>query len=618
MRRAPYHLAWFTMIIAAALALPAVGTARADSDPMVAEPAPPSPMTATPQHDAPPSDAAEPKPAPAATPADKHPQGVLNQAAWYLMGYEKHKIGYLNRALYALDGDDSGAAYRLEVRRFMRSSLSIAQADCLEESVMWLDASFGAMRFRTIRRLAGEPELTLEGAVADGRLNVEAVCGDQTRRWTVDAPAGATFGGALPIWLAGRNIAEGGAWTRTFINERNGSPSGNPVRYRTIRKAALTLDGKRQDAWLVAEENGLARTLHVLCADGRLYQSIGQNHNQTLEEIDGNKAAGLKLDGDIKWQNAVPLKVGDGLSSEAYGYKLTLPDYPYVPLVANDGGLVLIANLLGDDVLAVVAAPIRAGDPQAAERLYQVTTLFGIRGEPTCSQKTIDGLTAQIRSATSPMLGREMGSRFAVVIRDDIGYLIGHMAAWPAKVDARDVLSRLLASVRWTRPFGREQGFWNGRRYESHTYGYRVELPSDGWRLPQQRKGVPTNLEIVRQDGAAVITLMVQPAQAGITADAVAANYRKTIEQAMSPAVQVTQNACTLDGTPAVQLAYDANAIDNEPTCTRHIIAVNGNHWYLWTLVSKTTALKAAEAAFDATLKTFTFGADHESPATDN
>lgn len=606
-----------TVVIAAALALLA-GTARTD-DAVTAESAqPPAPTTAAPQPQDAPPDAAEPALAPAAPPAPERPQGALKQAAWYLMGYEKHKIGYLNRALYALDGDDSDAAYRLEVRRFMRSSLAVAQADSFEESVMWLDASFGALRFRTTRRLAGEPELKLEGTVADGRLNVEAACGDETRRWTVDAPAGATFAGALPIWLAAQGVAEGGTWARSFVNERNGSPSGNPVRYRAIQKAGLTLDGKRQDAWLVVEENGLARTLHVLRADGRLYQSIGQNHNQTLEEIDGNKAAGLKLDGDIKWQNAVPLKVGDGLSSEAYGYRLTLPDYPYVPLVLNDGGLVLIVNLLGDDTLAVVAAPIRAGDPQAADRLYQVTMLFGIRGEPTRSERTVDGLTAQLRSATSPVLGREMNSRFAVVIRDDLGYLFGHMAVWPGKADSRDVLSRLLSNVRWTRPFGREQGVWNGRRYESHTYGYRVELPSDGWRLPQQRKGVPTNLETVCEDGGAVITLMVQPAQTGIAPETVAAGYRKTIEQAMGPAVEVTQKTCTLDGKPAVELVYDARAIDDEPTRTRHVIAVNGNHWYLLTLVSKKTVMEAAEAAFDAALKTFTFGADHESPATDN
>jgi hypothetical protein len=558
------------------------------------------------------------EPTPAQPVAQGGPEGTLKQAAWYLIGHEKDKIGYLNRAIYALDGDPLGAAYRIEVRRFMRSDLAVKQADSFEESFLWLDASYGALRFRTTRRLPGEPELTLEGTMIEGRLTVEAASGDQTRRWTANVEGSPTFADALPLWLAAQEIADGASWARTFINERNGSAQNHPVRFRVIQKAAMTIEGKRQDAWLVGEENGLVRTLHILRSDRRLYRSQGLNHNKTLEDIPGQSAAGLKLDGDVQWQNAVPLKVGDGLSSEAFGYRLTLPAYPYSAVVLNDGGLVLVANLLSDDTLVVLASSVRAGDPQAADRLYRVTSLFGVSGEPTRAERTVDGLKADVFTAVSPIEGREAASRFAVVIRDDIGYLFGHLASWPAQVDRHEVFSRLLSNVRWTRPFGREHGTWTGNQYRSLSYGYSLQLPSEGWRLPQHRTGVPTNIEAAREDGAAVIAIMVQPAQAGIAVETVAANYRKTLESFAGGAEALLQTARTLGGRPAVEFGYDGRAIDNEPTRTRHVVAVHGNYWYLLTLVGKKAVLESAEAAFDGVLKTFEFGGDHESSTTDN
>ncbi|MBN2584583.1 MAG: hypothetical protein JXL80_16085 [Planctomycetes bacterium] len=602
-----------TIMMAACLAVAAEDQTPASGQ---SEPAPAQERKAEPQ-----SESAQPDQSTAATtesPAPDRPQGTLKQTAWYLMGYENDKVGYLNRALYALDDDPSGAAYRIETRRFMRSSLAEDRPDYFEESFMWLDASFGALRFRTTRRTGAEPQLKIEGTVADGRLSVEAVCGDQKRSWTAGVEGNPTFAGALLLWVGSHEMSDNATWARSFVNERNGTPQNKETRFRVVQKASLNFDNRKETAWLVSEENGLVRTLHIFRAGGRLYRSQGQNHNQTSEEIPGTEAAGLKLDGTLEWQNAVPLKVGDGLSSEAFGYKLTLPSYPYAPIVFSDGGILLAGNTLGDDRLIVLANPIRSGDEQAAERIYRWAALFGISGEPTRGQMTIDGLPARTYSVKTTLLGLDVDCRFVTVARDDVGYLLGHIAPWPAKADDRDVFGRLLSSVRWTRVFGREHGTWDGRRYESLSHGYRVELPSDGWRLPQQRRGVPTDIEAAREDGAAVMTLTVQQAQPGITAEAVAANYRKNIEQNMSGATDVSQKACTLNNRPAVEISYDAKAIDDEPTRTRHVIAVSDNHWYLLTLVSKKSVLESAGARFDRMLESFEFGGDRESPATDN
>ena len=545
------------------------------------------------------------------------PTGKLLQTTWYLVTYEADKVGYINRALYQVDGPGK-AVYRAEVRRFLKSSLATDKADVFDDSVMLLDKDFAAVSFRASRRGLNVDEVTIEGTVAEGELKINATSGSVARTWTNRIQGRPTFAGALAFWLGSQEITEGAQFAMTAINERSGTFQGKPVALRVVQKAKMMLDNKRQEAWLVSELNGYRSTLYFLRSDGRMHRSQGQNHNLTVKETPVAEAARLDLSGEVKWNNNVMLKVGEGLSSEAFGYRATLPSYPYMPIVLGDGSYVIAGNSVGDDALIILASHVRAGDPQAAERLYSATRLLGITGEPTKRQTRIDGLPATIYEVKTALNGRETTGKFAVVIRDELGYLIGHVAAWPSGAGRHEVFESFLNTISWSTAYGREKGMWDGAEYVSYSHGYRVRLMAPGWQLPERRSGVPTNIEVASKDRSALISLKIEPARQGISIQVPAANYRKMIEAEMPEAANLSEKQTTLGGQPAIELAYDAKAIEGQPTRTRHVLAVKGAYFYILTFVGKTSTLGATEGRFAEVIESFKFGEKDESTTPDN
>ncbi|NIA20887.1 MAG: hypothetical protein GWP05_02715 [Anaerolineaceae bacterium] len=558
-------------------------------------------------------------PGPPNLPTIDKPTGKLLQTAWYLMTYEADKIGYINRALYRVDGPGS-AAYRVEVRRFLRPSLDADNVGVFEDSTMLVDKDFAAVSFRTSRRGLDVEEMTIEGTVAEGELKVSATSGSARRSWTNKLQGRPTFAGALLFWLGRQRIAEEARFARTVINERSGTFQGQqPVALRVVQKAQMMLDNKRQDAWLVSERNGLFSTVHFLRADGRLYRSQGQNHNLTYNETPGTDAARLDLSGEVKWKNNVMLKVGNGVSSEAFGYKLAVPPYPYMPVVVGYGRYLAVTNFLGGDQLFVFVTYLRAGDPDARERLYKSWTRnLPQNGEPVKLETVVDKVPAVVYRIKTRMGGRETAGRLSVVVRHELGYLIGQMAPWPSRAAESDVFDTLLGSVSWSTAYGREKGMWDGAEYVSYSHDYRVRLLGPGWQLPERRSGVPTNIEVVSKDRSAMISLKIEPARQGIDIKAPAANYRRMIETKMPGVANLSEKQTTLDGRPAIELAYEAKAIENEPTRTRHVLAVKGTYLYILTFVGKTATLGATEGRFAEVIESFKFGKDNENTTPDN
>lgn len=547
----------------------------------------------------------------------ERPTGKLLQTTWYLVTYEADKVGYVNRALYQVEGPGK-AVYRAEVRRFLKSSLIAKKADVFEDAVMLLEKDFTALSFRFSRRGLDVEPVTLEGTVANGELKVNAASGSVTRTWTNRIQGRPTFVGALVFWLGSQEITEGAQFARTVISERSGTFQGKPVALRVVQKAKMILDNKRQEVWLVSELNGVRSTLYFLRSDGRMYRSQGQNHNLTAKEVPLVEAAGLDLSGAVKWNNNVMLKVGEGLSSEAFGYRAKLPSYPYMPIVLGDGSYVIVGNSVGDDALFILASHVRAGDPQAAERLYSATRLLGITGEPTKRETRIGDLPATVYKVKTKLNDREATARFAVVVRDELGYLIGHVAAWPSGPARHNVFESFLNTISWSTAYGREKGMWDGTEYVSYSHGYRVRLMAPGWQLPERRSGVPTNIEVASKDRSALISLKIARAQQGIKIQTPAANYRKMIETKMPGVANLSEKQTMLAGRRAIELAYDAKAIEGQPTRTRHVLAVKGKYLYILTFVGKLSTLDATEGRFAEVIESFKFGETDESTTPDN
>ena len=164
--------------------------------------------------------------------------------------------------------------------------------------------------------------------------------------------------------------------------------------------------------------------------------------------------------------------------------------------------------------------------------------------------------------------------------------------------------------------FGRERGHWVGELYVSESYGYRVRLLGPGWRLPQERSGVATNIEAVREDRSAVLTVALEATDPKQTLEQAADAYAQQIKSAVPEAGNVSRREAKLAGQPAVMLTYDAKAIDKEPTESRHLIAVEGGQRYVVTLVVKKKSLEAGLKHFARAVESFEFGkpAEGEQP----
>ena len=159
---------------------------------------------------------------------------------------------------------------------------------------------------------------------------------------------------------------------------------------------------------------------------------------------------------------------------------------------------------------------------------------------------------------------------------------------------------------------------WDGTEYVSYSHGYRVRLMAPGWQLPERRSGVPTNIEVASKDRSALISLKIARASQGIKIQVPAANYRKMIEAKMPGVANLSEKPTTLGGQPAIELAYDAKAIEGQPTRTRHVLTVKDKYLYILTFVGKTATLGATEGRFAEVIESFKFGETDESTTPDN
>jgi hypothetical protein len=147
----------------------------------------------------------------------------------------------------------------------------------------------------------------------------------------------------------------------------------------------------------------------------------------------------------------------------------------------------------------------------------------------------------------------------------------------------------------------------------SDSYGYRLRLLAPGWQLPQDRWGVATSIEAVRDDHSALLALSFEPADKDATLDRLAEAYEKRIKDRVPEAGPAERKAATLGGQPAVLLVYQAKAIDGEPTESRHVMALESGLVWTLTFVSKKGSLEENAKHFDEALKLFQFGKAAES-----
>jgi len=498
----------------------------------------------------------------------------------------------------------------LEVSRFLKTNLSDKRATITEKSLLQMDGDFTALSFDTTRTdLVGT--VHLQGAVTDGQLKVTATVGDTKRTWTAPAKDKPTFDAALLFALTAEPPAEGRTISRLTIDERYGLVGTAPVAARIMQRVSFRTPADQQDGFAVVEQRGNSVTAHLVDAKGRLVRSEGQNHNLLVQMMTERERQDLSLEGNVPWQNRLGHVVGRTLTCRAGGYSMDLPSYPYVVSVGADGQVVMADSLTGDEAMHLVVVPLAEASGDDAKRRQALFAtwcrMVGTVTDTAESQTTVGGVPALAVRGKITVGGRAADFETTLVVREHLGYILGRLQLQPAPGPGDGAYRRLVDSIRWSKIFGRERGHWDQTAYVSEAYNYRVELLAPGWRLPEERSGVATSVEAIREDRSALVAVLVSPAADNATLLAAADQYEKDIRINMARVTDLNRVAAKLGGREAVLITYSARAIDDEPTESQHVLTVNAGRLVVLTLVAKKTQLEAGRAHFARAVASFQF-----------
>lgn len=538
------------------------------------------------------------------------------RVTWYLLSHEAEKIGYEVRALYEVTGQGN-VAHRLVTHRFLKDAPEAGRAGFLQKSTMDMDADWTALAFTTSLKPPRGERTVVEGRVADGKLTVTATCGPERLSSTAPVEGRPTFSGAFVEWLAGQEPAEGKTFIRRTIDEKHGVVGTVPSAARILQKARLEVaPGKTEDGFVVVEQNGAQATAHLLHAGGLLFRSEGQNHNLAAQEVSPLVGAKLEVTEAVtRWENHIPGKMDSVLSSESFGYTLKLPAYPYLATSMEDGQFLATESITAGDGYLIIVRPVPNVEEEAVARLYaDWGRSMGPLSDVVEGQTTVDKLPARLYTGRGAIGGRPCSFRLATVVRGHVGYLLAHLRVFPPSASDAEAFRTFLDGVSWSKIFGRERGHWEGPQYVSDSYGYRLQLLGPLWRLPEQREGVATSVEAVREDRSAMMAVMLEEPGATTTLDQAATAYEARIKAGVPGAADLKREATRLDGQAAVLLTYQAKAIDGEPTESRHVMALRGERLYILTFVGKLSTLEPSVKHFEQAVASFRFAAPPEAP----
>jgi hypothetical protein len=531
------------------------------------------------------------------------------RTAWYLLSYESRRVGYRNVVLSRLTGDGP-ATHRLTVHDFLRSSPTDKQPTQMDKTVCEMDAEWTALSFESSRSVMGIDRMTVKGRVIGNKLSVECTAGGERLQWTTDIAGRPTFDQAYLQWVAARELDVGKIFERHTIDALHGLVATTPRVARIAQPTTLRTRLGNKPGFVLIEQSGAQVTGHLLHADGRLFRSEGQNHNWAVQTVSPAERKGLKLDGSVKWHEHIDGRTGPAYGSATFGYTVALPAFPYVMTARGEGRFVGADNAGGSDgvfLLAVSAPPGNDAETRARTLYGRWAKSVGAAEQVTDEPIELQKLPGLLFKGQTRSGGRPSEFSLAVIARGHVGYLIGRVRLLPGASKDDHALHDVLKSLRWTRIFGRERGQWQGDHYVSQSYGYRLKLLAPGWRVPEDRSGVATSIEAVRTDRSAVLTVTFEATADDTSLSDRVKAYRKKIETNVPGAMDLQQEDARLGGQAAVLLRYKARAIDNKPTVSHHVLAIEKGRRVIVTIVTRQDEATENLKHFKAVVASFRF-----------
>ncbi len=509
------------------------------------------------------------------------------RSEWHSLFLDGEKIGYTTESLYRL----SDGGHRLKCNTFLRRRRGDPRLGYYRKTTADVDARFrpqavacevrsGSRRWRTSGRADGGTfrlKRTVDGKTGTAAVPIED--GMTLRCWAVRATA-----------MAGTAPGETRRWL--VIDASIGALLPEPVRVRVLGRHTLPgrteADGDLRGR-IYLSAYGVEQVAHLVGDDGRVLRRLWQSSPMVAEGVALSEARRLDAVADPPPALTLPGMTLRGYRNERMGLGLYVPPMPYALHVVEESGVLRIANLT--DAAQVEIRPVLGSGPPAAPAGEASASGEGAGDDGAASAPTP-------RLATLPVF-KEWAARYEdVTVEPSRPYVPGgakdaeaigvagtarlgcttfhyrNLLYWGAgltwfvtvrvadrPVQGEPMLSEsVVRSLRIEPPEGRLPLQTIGTTVRSPLYGFQVRLPSRRWSVPEHTGGLPTALEVARQDQAAVAVVRMLNRDPDRTLETFVRLRAKAAARRLGVKEPAPKPA-TLGGLPGYQLVYEGDGL---------------------------------------------------------
>jgi len=464
----------------------------------------------------------------AGDPASTAPKAKFLRSRWLSLYVADTKVGYITQSLYAFP--DGGR--RLQTNRFLRRSRGDARFGYYKMITADVDANFRPQAL-TCRVVGGTRQWEVTGREQNGALVLTRTVGEKSATARLPLGANVTFRSwALLATLLG-GPKTGTARTWLVIDESLGALLPDPCSVRVLGPRGLPAagDGENLLGLAVDWSCGTERVLHLVDSGARLLRSVWQSTPMVAEATSLSEARRLVSPAEAPPAANVPGLTNERYSDPRFGLGLWVPPYPYVIHVAEASGRVTVTDLT--DEAYVSLRPAYDFGPAAAAGASGRTGENGEAAESALSSHPIqqewaevfEDVKAEPRAALVPggtrphdVLGLGGTARLGCTTFHFRNLLLsGEGLTWfvslavaDRRVTAKPVLlENVSRSIKTAAPQGRLPIQAVGPVLQSPFYGFQINRPNARWKVPDRVGGLPTALEMAREDQAAVAMVRV-------------------------------------------------------------------------------------------------------------
>ena len=504
------------------------------------------------------------------------PKAKFLRSEWQSLYVADTKVGYITQSLYAFP--DGGR--RLQTNRFLRRSRSDDRFGYYKMITADVDANFRP-RALTCRVVSSTRQWEVTGRAENGTLALARTVGEERTSAQIPLGGNVTFQSwALYATLLGSPRAgRGRAWL--VIDESLGALLPDACNIRVLGPQGLpgAGDGENLVGVAVGWSCGAERVVHLVDPSARVLRSVWQSTPMVAEATSLSEARRLVSPAEAPPAAEVPGLTGERYRDPRFGLSLRVPPYPYVVHVAEASGLVTVTDLTDEAYVSVRPAydfgPV-AGAGNAGRTGEDAESALASHPMQQEWAEPFDEVKAEPRFAVAPggisardVLGLGGTARLGCTTYHFRNLLLaGEGLTWfvslavaDRRVTAKPVLlENVSRSIRTAAPQGRLPIQAVGPVLQSPFYGFQITRPNARWTVPEHLGGLPTALEMAREDQAAVAVVRVLTPKEGQSLEALVSDQAEAAARNLGVG-KPEPKAATFGGQRALEIAYEAKAM---------------------------------------------------------